>query len=386
MSLEDPTMGATFASWTSAAEHGAADKMPVWGVPGETPEEGERFDGKCHVVQHAEQIALRFYHRNTGADLGFSHDGYIPSNAAWAFLRGGVWQRIDTHSAWRLWRAGVQSLNGAPISGETPEEGEWPARDRVPRASSVLTMDQDAAVAVRDSCGLGKLFSETVGERAAVDREFRDALAERTIGLRPAEVTSEMTAAGKVQSDAEPIFGEAEDEHNWFANVYRAMHALAPVPLVSDAEIALTKERNQWRGFSEAQDDLLSLTTRERDEARAQLAELHECINSANLHHAALHDLAAAKITALRAEWDEARANDISIYDIMSDEQRPVTQADVDSMVERVSSIPTLRAELMAAHDRLAKFTTQNAAEPEAPDPIANAIRPRETERWRIGG
>lgn len=52
---------------------------------------------------------------------------------------------------------------------------------------------------------------------------------------------------------------------------------------------------------------------------------------------------------------------------------------------ETLEKLNALRAELMAAHDRLAKFTAQNAVETEAPDPIANAIRPRRVDPRRMG-
>ena len=56
-----------------------------------------------------------------------------------------------------------------------------------------------------------------------------------------------------------------------------------------------------------------------------------------------------------------------------------------DLMWERQEA-DRLRTELMAARDALAKFTAANVAHAEAePDPIANAIRPREMDRRRVG-
>ncbi len=93
------------------------------------------------------------------------------------------------------------------IEGETPQEGEWPKRDAVPRAP---------------------------------------------IGLKPVEVTEEMREIGGAALREECLkrFGTtwANDVAWDFAEVaFRAMHDAARVPLMSDAEIALTEERDHWK-------------------------------------------------------------------------------------------------------------------------------------------
>lgn len=57
-----------------------------------------------------------------------------------------------------------------------------------------------------------------------------------------------------------------------------------------------------------------------------------------------------------------------------------------DECMAAEAQIETLRTELMAARDTIARFTAANVPDPPKADPIANAIRPRETDRRRIGG
>lgn len=175
----------------------------------------------------------------------------------------------------------------------TPEEGEWPKRDAVPVISAQAE------------------FYRIKNWQAP------------PIGQRPAEVTPEMERAAELACERLG-FGFVPE---LAAPIFRAMHAVAPVELVSPAEIALI---------------------RERDEARAFIGKL--------------------------TDWNcEYGAKNERLSD------------DVDS----------LRAELMAAHDNLARQAkalgdaANTIAAPthteSTPDPIANAIRDHDTDRRRMG-
>lgn len=276
----------------------------------------------------------------------------------------------------------------------TPEEGEWPARDRVPvvgmdrghlrnvlakttpRVSSVASMS--AGVWAGYQAEYTKLISETVArdrvpmvQSESVFWLGPDGLTKdgRLIGLRPAEVTEEMNAAGE-EARALHSLGVFAFEVTEQEATYRAMHAASPVALVSDAEIALTVARNTVGLVTEDNERL----NKERDRARDN----------------ATHWEMEAR--ALVEQRDEARAErDAALaWNRAGDETISILRDELDDAAEllrrhRLRTV-ALEGELMAARDQLAKFTAQNAAEPEAPDPIANAIRPRETERWRIGG
>lgn len=94
----------------------------------------------------------------------------------------------------------------------TPEEGEWPKRDAVPVISAQAE------------------FYRIKNWQAP------------PIGQRPAEVTPEMRVVGWRAWQT----GDAEDGATIDA-IYRAMHAVAPVELVSPAESALIRARDEAR-------------------------------------------------------------------------------------------------------------------------------------------
>ncbi len=102
------------------------------------------------------------------------------------------------------------------VPGETPEEGEWPARDRVPF-------------------------------------------------VREVEVTREMIAVG------ERIFNDRRGKPCRLAAIYRAMHAVAPVELITNAEEHLARENTRLH-------DALKIRTDGWNEAAAEIDRLREII------------------------------------------------------------------------------------------------------------
>ena len=136
--------------------------------------------------------------------------------------------------------------------GQTPDEGEWPARDAVPLVGGALSP------------------FEPGGQWHASSARF----------VPEPEVTPEMVAAGIVSYN-EPML---DTEENDVIAIYRAMHALAPVPLVSDGE---------------------ARAVRERDEARAELVRTEAKV--ADLYGS--WNVSLSEIAVLRAEL--ARAHDL---------------------------------------------------------------------------
>lgn len=156
-----------------------------------------------------------------------------------------------------------------------------------------------------------------------------------------AEVTPEMIAAAVTAcNDAQSIHW-----NDIAPAIYRAMHSVAPVPLVSPAEDAMRREITALTAA-------LKQRTDERDTANADLTEL----------------------SAIR--WGLVNERNAAIV------ERDCAMASCDALGEH---LVTLQTDLKAAQDALAKAITPTLP-PQAPDPIANAIRPRETDRRRIGG
>lgn len=148
-----------------------------------------------------------------------------------------------------------------------------------------------------------------------------------------AEVTQEMIEAGVAATTAAHPCRVMEDVQI----IYRAMAALAPVPLVSPAEDAMRREITALTAA-------LKQRTDERDTANADLAEL----------------------SAIR--W--------GLVQQIDDLQKELV---IERMLHALSA-----KEATALQGALAKAITPTPP-PQAPDPIANAIRPRETDRRRMG-
>ncbi len=263
MSHDDQNMGTTFPSWTSDAERNGALTMPAWGVEGEVPEGRKRVPG---------------------------------------------YERFDGKGAPEpLSSAECQRIHVVLTVGETPEEGEWPARDRVPEYTGLMRISGWEAPA------------PTAAQSAW--------LADNPIGLAPVEVTEEMELAvlGIIACLTTPDeCGGLDEMHGFARRICEAAIAHQQVPLASDAEIALTRERDELR-------DRLTETTIAMNEARQEVASFH------------------------------------GLYE----QHRIMAQ-----------TVMGLRTELMAARDMIAAFTAANIAAP-TPDPIAHALNvSRKAPKW----
>lgn len=124
----------------------------------------------------------------------------------------------------------------------TPEEGEWPKRDAVPRMASLAPGWASHSV----------------------------------IGQRPAEVTPEMMASA-MSAFAETYLvctlGAAEDA---VVSIIRAALAYQPVELVSPAESALTRERDEARAERDSLVRLAAAANVMIDSFRAELMVAHD--------------------------------------------------------------------------------------------------------------
>ena len=212
-----------------------------------------------------------------------------------------IWRRSSEVPHDALSYAKIDYSDNGPVTkyATTPEEGEWPEWDAVLRIDG-----RNPAMFVP------KPETTPSGEwpaRDAVPRVTNTVVLHGApIGVPEPEVTPEMVAAGKREAYGYP--GGMID----VTGIYRAMAALAPVPLVSDGE---------------------AQAVRERDEAREELEGAYERLLRAPeggisvAYHVAQIDALSDTIDNLRAIIEARDARIAELDTLLAQKSAPVVEA-----------------------------------------------------------
>lgn len=203
-------------------------------------------------------------------------------------------------------------------------------------------------------------------------------------------VTPEMIAAGKRCECSYVDPDDGGNDRDYFTRLYRAMAAHAPVELISDGERiwhtrALIAEGRvaELEGIKDERDDSpvsvalkvdRNQQSKIRNDQAAEIARLFEVAKERNALIASLGRSGAAQMDEIALLRQALGAEHLR------------HKQTCDECMAAEAQIETLRTELMAARDTIARFTAANVPDPPKADPIANAIRPRATDRRRIGG
>lgn len=258
-----------------------------------------------------------------------------------------------------------------------------------------------------------------IDHRTIVDRNLvppnatPDDVMRMAFGCR-VEVTADMVAIGDRHVIAEvgdiQKMGPGFSPARFAVAIYRAMHAAAPVEMMSVAEGMLRRDLTQAHADIETYAKALQRAAADIDARDIQIAGFasvaptwHEIGQLESMRREAacrvidLEDRVAAlerERNELGVRWQAARDALIGENAAYRERDealaaRQVAQAEARIALmdkdEYLTANIALRTELMAARDTIARLMAANVPDPSTPDPIANAIRPR-VSNWRIGG
>ena len=205
------------------------------------------------------------------------------------------------------------------------------------------------------------MVSEDIGAMKAGQYQVTCSTA---IGLKSVEVTEEMMREG-LKASSRSAGGLA---HKAVADIYRAMHAVSPVPLVSDAEIPLTRERDEAQALTIEATNMCASLDAKLTEAHAALASFHGLYEQ--------HRIAAQEVKALR-EAVEVKAARIRVLEhtVRTYQETGAARMNAEGY-----------AALMADPDAGKKPESPKPT-PEAPRSMpATALNPPKGDQRRVGG